>query len=189
MVRSLLLALCLVASAHAAVDPRAPSSDKAAATDYLKRLRSSFGSRGDFEASGCPKIPPQQWLKLLLPGQSVPVSFKFSKGCDVEGTVSVSRDPFPLDLKLRHVKGADRVHAILTPTISPELSEGLVRVTLHVDQGSLFQGKGPAVLDFASVYRTALGMDGKPREKRQADVRVTKYRGKPVSLAETVPFD
>jgi hypothetical protein len=138
--------------------------------------------------NGCEKMPPEKWLQLLLMNKTVQHTLKFKPGCDLEGTVNLSRDPFPVDLAVRNVPDATRVKATITPEVNPQLWDREVRVTMKADGGKFVDKAGAELMVFSSVFKTTLGLDGKPKKKSACDIHITRYKGQKTDVHQTLDF-
>jgi len=204
----LLTALLAVGGLAAAGDPAVPSSDfgsqlaaaaptpvAASAADreavkaILKGIHASMGAKGGVSAANCPKAGSEKWLALVLVGTPIPLNLVFQKNCDVQGKLVIDRKPFPFELQLRHLKGIDRVKAVMTPQVIPDLANKVVRVSILTDKGTLFSSKEGDVLGFSSEYHVAIGLDGKPAAKPTGEIHVTRFHGRPVDVKEVLQFD
>lgn len=147
------------------------------ADGFLRGLVASFKGKQGFATDRCPKGAPAAWAGLLLTGQPVVLTYRFAPGCDLQGTVRITPAPFPIDLELRHVAGAERVRATVASETQTELLEGVVRVTARTDDGVFLDGKGEA-LAFRARYRAELGLDGRPGPGNGGELVAKRFRGK-----------
>lgn len=59
------------------------------------------------------KIDKQKWTMLLLTQQTFKQTFKFAKGCDLDGTIHPKLNaPFPINLKVRKLKNYQSIKAL-----------------------------------------------------------------------------
>src|ERR1700679_2838701 len=69
-----------------------------------KILNSLKDPNSPFQTDECGEIPSEDWLKLLLANMPIEHKFVFSKKCDVQGVVRLTKSPSPIDLNLRHLE-------------------------------------------------------------------------------------
>jgi len=153
---------------------------------FLAGLRTAV-ARGKFSLKGCPKLRAEQWMGLLLTSTPVSYEAKFAKGCDIEGTVALSRNPFPVDLATRGLPEVTRLKAVVTPTIDPELATQTLQVKLDAREGALFASE-IRLAAFSLSVTGAVGLDGKEREPPSGRVAIAEFRGKPTRYEEKFIF-
>ncbi len=137
-----------------------------------------------FTVRKCERISAQNWAKLLLLGQPIEHQVKFAEGCDLEGTLRLSSGGFPVDMKLRHVEGTERLKGYIQPNFTPDFSAKQVRVEIVGSKGEAL----PAGLEFGFDYEFSMGMDGKIREDKGGTLSLTRFRKRKVTSRIPIRF-
>lgn len=134
----------------------------------------------------CSKLSNQQWLEFLLLARKVNLAVHYSEGCDVEGNVAISKDPFPIDVAIRHIPDVARFKATVTPDWEPHFLAHEIQVTLRADSARLVKKNGEDLVDFTATFHTTHGMDGSRKGFPKVDVHISKYKGEKVNVTQTV---
>jgi hypothetical protein len=145
-------------------------------------------ARQGFDVHACPRIPPAAWGRLALTGEPIRQKYAFAPGCDVQGTVTLTRGESPVDLELRHLKDLRRLQASLTAAFAPDWMNRTVKVTILARQGTATRPSGREPLGFAGDYAVVLGLDGSVRENRGGELRVTRLGRRAVDVREPLRF-
>jgi hypothetical protein len=170
----LLLSLLSILDVHAA----APLPDKAHLGSILSHIA----------VWGCPKVPAHQWAQVLLLNRPVVHAVKFGKGCDIQGTATISRQPFTVDCEVRHVPNVSRIKAVVSGDAAPRFKDAQVDVTVHATDGqvigTLGDAPGKELAAFTAVYKTTIGIDGKPRGTSTGEYHITRIKGEKADIYE-----
>ena len=183
------------------VSPAAPSVASAEGSDaqmMLKELISAVLPRKNdtkgkvslrtFSVKGCSKVEAKELLQFIAMGEPVQKTYRFGEGCDLDGTFTMTREPFPVDFKVRNVDKVSRLKSMLHLTGEPEGLTGLFALALATDQGKLFTKEGGT--DFKSTYEVLMDYRGQLAENRGGKVQITEHNGKKVNITEKlhIPF-
>ncbi len=104
---------------------------------------------------------------------------KFGEGCDLEGTLNLAADRFPVDLKVRNLRNAERIKAIVIPQVTPDILDNRVTVDVRAEKGMLLEKLDRPYFEFTGNYAVVAGLNGKLRENRGGKVALQKFKGKP----------
>lgn len=153
----------------------------------VHKLVDDFKGKNSFNTRGCPRITPNQWLKLLFTGESIHQEFHFEKDCDLQGSVDIKNSPFPVDLAVRNVPDAKRIKGIVEPKIDPDLLEQVIQVRITIKQGLVTQAS--ELMSFTADYPITTGLDGKIVKNAGGKVQVSRFKGSKVNISEPIHFD
>jgi hypothetical protein len=134
----------------------------------------------------CTKLSNQQWMEFLLLGRQITLPMHYAQGCDVEGTVLMSKQPFPVDVAVRKIPDVTRFKSTVTPDWEPHFLQKEIKITLRADSARLVKKDGSDLVDFSAVFHTTHGMDGSRKGNPTCDVHITQYKGKKVDVSQTV---
>jgi len=171
--------------------PKTPtaSETKAWITDLVEKVRGAKKKKaavGAFDVEACPKIPSAAWGKLILLGRPVEHELKFAPGCDLDGKLVITMEPFAVDLKVRHLTDVERVTGQVSLEVEPRLAEQEAKLTIHVQDGLLEAASTQETLAFVGGYDLTIGLDGKIKKNSGGKITSSRYRGAGISV--TVPI-
>lgn len=176
---------------HAAPSGGAPSAGEWMRTTLQAiqgKGKPAPGSASPFDVSACPKIPPSAWGSWLLLREPIVHSLRFSPGCDVQGTLRITMEPFPIDLALRNLPETRQVKGRVAVHLTPRILEQEADIDVDVTEGLARDGAGREILAFGSNYGATLGLNGRVKENRGGKVTARRFRGKPVHEVEPIRF-
>lgn len=203
MRKALLLAmasLSLVSVLHPSGAAQAPAGIEDQARRTVRETLSLFtgkpkegavksGRPSQFTASGCARVAPGKWARLLLLNEPIYHEVRFSPTCDLQGKLRITQGSFPVDLALKNAGNLDRIRARVQAELRPRFREQDVDVTLTAKRGVLSKKSEEAFMGFGLEYGLKAGLDGKLKENRGGSVLVDSYRGKKVSVTERFRVD
>jgi hypothetical protein len=196
-IQSLWFVCCLALPLSAYSANPAPSSKSAGVDTWTREMKSFLKgyladqwTRGmKFSIESC--RPDEMKLFQLLVGslKSFTHEYKFKKDCDLEGTVTLRlRSPMDVDLETRNLGSVTRFQGLVT--VTPGKSEGMgleMKVLTTVDKGIAFEGDTKAA-KFTVDHSKVMGVDmlqmALETRSQAGTLKVTEFRGKPVSLSE-----
>lgn len=117
-----------------------------------------------FSVDSC-RIPKMKLVQLFLQKKQFTHKFRFSEGCDVEGDVTFSREPFLVDLKLKNTGNYNRVRTKVE--VLPELQAQTGSIKLHEKyrDGMIYHTDHPKPVEFSADYRIEFYLNGKMRAR------------------------
>ncbi len=176
-------------SAYAAPKPPSAMDAKAWITELVEKVRGAKKKKtaiGAFDVEKCPKIPSAAWGKLILLGRPVEHELKFAPGCDLEGKLVITLEPFPIDLKVRNLTDVEHVTGQVSLEVEPNLAEQEAKLIIQAQDGLLQAAGARETLAFVGGYNLTIGLDGKMKKNSGGTITSSRYRG--VGLAVTVPI-
>ncbi len=173
-----------------------PTGGSPTAREWMKTVIQSIQGKGKptpgnaskFDVSACPKIPPAAWGSWLLMRQPIVHSLRFAPGCDVQGTLRIAMDPFPIDLAVRNLPETRQLKGRVAVHLTPRILEQEADLDVDVSEGLARDGVGREILAFGSNYGATLGLSGRVKENRGGNVIARRFRGKPVHEVEPIRF-
>ena len=187
---SLILPFAVSASPNAASFPSArvpknvPSAQEV--LNAITPILRGQPGKGNFSSKACPRPQKTALAALLLMDTPMIVAPTFLAGCDLEGNITVVREPFPAEVKLRNVPKVDRAKATVSVEVEPEGMNSL-RVDFFAKNGELYSAAG--ITRFESNYSIRLDLSGQVKENLGGKIRLTEHAGHPVNLSEPLKFD
>lgn len=183
--------LITIASREVLAAGKTPTAAEAKAwiSEHLEKVRGEKKKKspaGGFSVESCPKIPSSAWGKLILLGRPVEHELKFGPGCDLEGKLVITMEPFPVRLQVRNLSDLDRVTAQVSIDLEPHLAEQEAKLVIQAEDGILQSTSAQEVLAFVGAYDLTIGLDGKMKKNSGGKVTSQRYRGQP--LAVTIPI-
>lgn len=137
-----------------------------------------------FRVDGCPKYKVN-WMNVLMIKEKAELSYRFQEGCDIEGTIAPRVfSPFPLELKLRHLKHYDHIKSTnrITATLESEPK-------LHLDLTDA-ELKGPkSLVKFTADYEVQIDplSPKKPVKKNLGgQLHITEINGEKTAIKEKI---
>lgn len=179
IMKKLLLLLYLLA--FDAIAAPAPEM-KARAT--VRRMIVDFKGAGTFRTTACPRIPTEKWARFLFFNEPVKHSLRFAPNCDVHGDLVITRGQFPIKLRIRNAHGVERVKALVTTDVDPDIFKGKVVIRATASQASAETRATNELLGFSVHYEIVTGLDARLKENRGGTVRVSRYLEKPLIITE-----
>lgn len=149
----------------------------------VNRIRDAVSS-GKFRTNGCKAIPPEKLLQLILLNQPVDHEWKFGKGCDAEGKLSLRRTTFPVDLRVRNIPDTDRIRAVVEPDFTPDFTNREIKIFVKAKEGVLSDKAKKELMGATVDFLAVVAMDGTVKDKGHGTIAVDRYRGKSVSYKE-----
>ncbi len=135
-----------------------------------------------FTVDSC-KIPQKQLMELALLRQPVKANFKFSKGCDVEGSVELHvAKPFPVSLKVRNLDKYTLVN--FNSTLSVGSVEQGIGYKIELNDGNLSGQKSSVLFSGVYNYIVTLGESNGPKAQEGGELRIQSIDGKKVSFTK-----
>jgi hypothetical protein len=153
------------------------------AQSTLRALAALLRGQSPVETPGCPKIPGEKWVGLLIFQQPIHQKFTFAKNCDLQSDVTLQMSPFPTDVSLRHFAEGDRVTAVVSPVLTPDFNAQLLHLSVQATQGKLYKGQD-VVLEFTGKYQMTSSLDGKQTKEQKGELQALRYRGHTVKARE-----
>lgn len=135
-----------------------------------------------FSVESC-KIPQKKLMELALMRRPVTASFKFMKGCDVEGEVELHvAKPFPVFLKVRNLEKYTSVKFNSTLNVG-SVGEG-VGYKIDLNEGNLLGQKSSVLFSGVYNYVLTLGEATKPAAEQGGELKITSIDGQPVAFTK-----
>lgn len=147
--------------------------------------RTVGGEKGSFRTDQCARVPKKKWAALLL-GQPLQHELKFKPGCDLQGKLSVTFEPFPLDLAVRNLPEVSRVKGVVEVTLAPRFMDQEADLDVIVRSAQANGRRGQEILAFGSQYGVALGLRGGLKKNRGGQISLERYRKQPLRLVEPI---
>lgn len=153
----------------------------------IDRLVEEAKGGAKFSTSGCPVISPQQWIGLLLFNEPVRYDLKFGKGCDLQGSMTITQGSFPVDLQVRNLSyQVSRVQSLVEWVVVPELKQKKIEIKMNAKKARLVQTSKKELMAFDADYLLYTALNGKLQDNRGGTVSVTRYKGASIDLRK--PF-
>lgn len=139
-------------------------------------------SKQVFTVESC-KIPQKTLLELALLRKPVKASFKFMKGCDVEGEVELHvAKPFPVSLKVRNLDIYTTVKFNATLSVGG-VDQG-VGYKIELNEGNLVGPKSNVLFTGVYNYIVSIGETNKPGTDQGGELTILSIDGKAVRFTK-----
>jgi hypothetical protein len=139
-------------------------------------------SKQVFTVESC-KIPQKTLLELALLRKPVKASFKFMKGCDVEGEVELHvAKPFPVSLKVRNLDKYSHVKFNSTLNVG-NVNQG-VGYKIELTEGNLSEPKSSVLFTGVYNYIVAIGETNKPGTEQGGELTILSIDGKAIRFTK-----
>ncbi len=137
-----------------------------------------------FTVDAC-KIPQKKLMELALLRQPVKTSFKFMKGCDVEGEVELHvSKPFPVTLKVRNLDKYTQVK--FNSTLSVGSVDQGVGYKVELNDGNLVGSKSSVLFKGVYNYIISLGETNKSDTQDGGELTIHSIDGKKVTFTKLI---
>ena len=158
--------------------------------DAVEKLFSIFNpskksaQKQTFSVETC-KIEQKTLMELALLRRPVKTSFKFAKGCDVEGEVELQvSKAFPVQLKVRNLDQYTKV--LFTSTLTIGTVEEGIGYKVDLTQGNLSGAKSSVL--FQGFYNYIIGIDSSSKASKSegGEIVIESIDGKKVAITKVL---
>ena len=134
-----------------------------------------------FTVRAC-QIPVHKWAQFALMGTPIHQNFIFKDGCDVQGALTITQTPFPLNLQIRNYQDFIRVRMQLVVTLTLDLQSQVAHISVKATDGLLSTKLDPRSTEFSGDYTFDIGIDGQMANNKGGNLKINRLKGHPASI-------
>ncbi len=138
---------------------------------------------------GCARIAPTKWVSLIFLKQPIDHDLEFKEGCDLQGHLHITQEPFQVELEVRNLDEIHHLGGKMKVDFKPQFADHIANVDVTVSNGTALDAKDAEIMTWNLTYGVTLGLDGKVKKNRGGRVKVSRYHGKSVDVTERVHFE